>query len=72
MKKLGVFLLIVVNIILIIAVICLYFFAMQISKSNLESTLTQAEVTSHIGSRVSDLEDTVKELEEELENLNNQ
>ena len=62
--------LLVTTIILIILVTGLYYYVNQLSKQNLNSTLTNAEITSGIGSRVSELEDRVEKLESIVDNNN--
>ncbi len=62
--------LLVTTIILIILVTGLYYYVIQLSKQNLNSTLTNAEITSGIGSRVSELEDRVEKLESIVDNNN--
>lgn len=62
--------LLVTTIILIILVTGLYYYVIQLSKQNLNSTLTNAEINSGIGSRVSELEDRVEKLESIVDNNN--
>ncbi len=62
--------LLVTTIILIILVIGLYYYVIQLSKQCLNSTLTNAEINSEIGSRVSELEDRVEQLERIVETNN--
>ena len=54
---------VILLLVLIIIVIGLYKFAIQISKSNLDSTLTDAQSIYEINVRINELEEKVNELE---------
>lgn len=52
--------------ILIITIMQLYSFAMQIAKSNLDNTLTQAESYQKLSIKIHELEEKVNELEKNI------
>ena len=70
-KKLVQFGIVIILLVFIIMIIGLYNLIKQVSKSNLDSTLTQAQSTYEMNIRIQELEERVDELEKNIL-LNNQ
>ena len=70
-KKLVQFGIVIILLVFIIMIIGLYNLIKQVSKSNLDSTLTQAQSTYEMNIRIQELEERVHELEKNIL-LNNQ
>ena len=65
-KKLVQFGIVIILLVFIIMIIGLYNLIKQVSKSNLDSTLTQAQSTYEMNIRIQELEERVDELEKNI------